>query len=148
MSTKTEWSRDGGWRDSLKRKLSNALFGRDVASTLARHERALETVHKQLAEIAETSAQQKAEIAAASAQQHGAQDLEPLLAWIRGAETHLGALQAAHDRLVESHRRQAAQLDRVTARTAGLHARITDLQRVDTEIALTIARRRNSEQWR
>jgi chromosome segregation ATPase len=67
--------------------------------------------------------------------------IEPVLNWIRGAEQHLTALQEDHARLRALHERQVAQLDRITARTALIDARLGDLERADTEIAVAVAKR-------
>ena len=66
--------------------------------------------------------------------------VEPILEWIRGAEAHLAALQADHDRVRLLHEQQTAQLDRMQSRVAVLEARVADLERSDTEIAVTVAR--------
>ena len=65
---------------------------------------------------------------------------EPMLGWMRGAEAHLAALQADHDRLKALHEGRMAQLDR-------LAARLEDLERADTAIAGAIARSRIRDEF-
>ncbi len=67
-------------------------------------------------------------------------DVAPILEWIRGAESHLAALQADHDRVRLLNEQQAIQLDQMQSRVAGLEARVADLERADTDIAVTVAR--------
>lgn len=64
----------------------------------------------------------------------------PILEWIRGAESHLAALQADHDRVRLLHEQQTIQLDRMQSRLTALEARVADLERADTEIAINVAR--------
>ena len=72
---------------------------------------------------------------------------EPMLAWIRGAEAHLAALQADHDRLKVLYEERMAQLDRLAARAIWLEARLEDLERADTAIAGAIARSRIRDEF-
>ena len=65
---------------------------------------------------------------------------EPTLAWIRGAEAHLAALQADHDRLKALYEGRMAQFDR-------LEARLEDLERADTAIAGAITRSRIRDEF-
>ncbi len=157
------------WRAALRLRLSSALLGADVLARLDDQAETIAAVQAQQNDVAEAlQPARRAEAlqpllewvrgaeahlaALQAAQEHlgasaltrdgRAEDLQPLLEWVRGAESHLAALQAAHEHLRESERRQAAQLDRVTARAAALEARIADLERIDTEIVLAIARNR------
>lgn len=64
--------------------------------------------------------------------------LAPVFDWMRNAEAHLAALQADHDRLRVLYETRIAQLDHVLA----LEARLDDLERAGTAIAVAIAKAR------
>jgi len=69
-----------------------------------------------------------------------ADQVEVTTSWMRGAEAHLAGLQAESERLCSLSRRLGEQLTRVIALTAHMEARMEDLERSDTEIAVALAR--------
>ena len=70
-----------------------------------------------------------------------AASMESLLAWIRGAETHLAALQADHDRLRIRCGEAVGPQDRTSTR-ASLYERLDDLERAQTALAMGMAKAR------
>jgi hypothetical protein len=66
----------------------------------------------------------------------------PLLEWIRGAEKHLAALQADHNRLGALYEERIAQLDQFVTRASLLEARLDDLERAHTAMAAAISKAR------
>jgi len=71
-----------------------------------------------------------------------AASIEPMLEWIRGAEAHLAALQADHDRLRALYEGRIVQPDQVGTRVFLLEARVDDLERAHTAMATAISKAR------
>jgi septal ring factor EnvC (AmiA/AmiB activator) len=98
-------------------------------------------IDEQLASTREWIRGAETHLAALQQQASGAaSELAAVLAWIRGAEEHLAALQGDHDRLgaLSDHHR-------LVARLTVLEARLADLERADLAIATAISKARMSD---
>ena len=65
--------------------------------------------------------------------------VESILRWIESAEAHLAPLQTDHDRMRAQYERHYARMDQMLARIASIEARLIALEHNDTAIAISIA---------